>query len=597
MKQIIFSIIVLLISTSAFSQIVDAKRDTETGKYGFVDANGNWIVKPIYERAYWNKNGGIGSVSLHKYNEHNRMGAINDKGKVITEYKYNAILPNGKSQPIIVSQHIDGKEKYGAINQNGKELVPCEYDGGYTYNETDFTGAKVIAIETKINNRKYTGYFDWNGRILIPNKYIKIVNLKNEAEQNKYTRYVTDGNHKYGLYNTDFKELLACEYDSITFDWPTAKIQKGDKWGAYSITNEKLIVPIAYDSLSNTGLDGLVAFKRDGKYGYVSEEGEIIPPIYDAIAPFKNDVAKVTIDGKVTLLKNPLKDGVGIMIAGNSAKKADKKKLGEPAVSRYPAPSSEVDSDIPVTKHRNDNRFAFIIANENYDGAPVPYALNDGRMFREYCTKALGVPEKHVRMYEDATFGNIIAAVEQVKEISAAYEGDVELIFYYAGHGVPDEKRNSAYLLPIDGNVSDIATTGYSLERLYGELANLNARNVTVFLDACFSGAKREDEMLLSGRGVAIKVKEEAPKGNMVVFSASTGDETAHQLADKTHGLFTYFLLKGIKDANGKVTLGALSDYVTKQVKRQSVVINNKRQTPTVIPSPSVTDTWRDLTL
>ena len=285
------------------------------------------------------------------------------------------------------------------------------------------------------------------------------------------------------------------------------------------------------------------------------------------------------------------------MIAENSAKKADKKKLGEPAVSRYPAPSSEVDSDIPVTKHKNDNRFAFIIANENYDGAPVPYALNDGRMFREYCTKALGVPEKHVRMYEDATFGNIIAAVEQVKEISAAYEGDVELIFYYAGHGVPDEKRNSAYLLPIDGNVSDIATTGYSLERLYGELANLNARNVTVFLDACFSGAKREDEMLLSGRGVAIKVKEEAPKGNMVVFSASTGDETAHQLADKTHGLFTYFLLKGIKDANGKVTLGALSDYVTKQVKRQSVVINNKRQTPTVIPSPSVTDTWRDLTL
>ena len=122
-------------------------------------------------------------------------------------------------------------------------------------------------------------------------------------------------------------------------------------------------------------------------------------------------------------------------------------------------------------------------------------------MFREYCTKALGVPEKHVRMYEDATFGNIIAAVEQVKEISAAYEGDAELIFYYAGHGVPDEKRNSAYLLPIDGNVSDIATTGYSLERLYGELANLNARNVTVFLDACFSGAKRE--INCCSRGVA----------------------------------------------------------------------------------------------
>jgi hypothetical protein len=82
----------------------------------------------------------------------------------------------------------------------------------------------------------------------------------------------------------------------------------------------------------------------------------------------------------------------------------------------------------------------------------------------------------------------------------------------------------------------------------------------------------------------------------MVVFSAATGDETAHQYEEKGHGLFTYFLLKKLQETQGAATYGELSDYVTQQVKRQSVVINNKRQTPTVIPSASLTN-WQSLKL
>ena len=85
--------------------------------------------------------------------------------------------------------------------------------------------------------------------------------------------------------------------------------------------------------------------------------------------------------------------------------------------------------------------------------------------------------------------------------------------------------------------------------------------------------------------------------GNMVVFSAAQGDETAHQLEEKGHGLFTYYLLKQLQQTNGNVTLGELSDYVIKQVKRQSVVINDKKQTPTVIPSQAVINNWQGITL
>ena len=125
----------------------------------------------------------------------------------------------------------------------------------------------------------------------------------------------------------------------------------------------------------------------------------------------------------------------------------------------------------------------------------------------------------------------------------------------------------------------------------------MKPKSAVVFIDACFSGAKREDQMLTSARGVAIKVKNDVPQGNLVVFSAAQGDETAHQNESKGHGLFTYYLLKKLQETSGNTTLGELSEYVIKQVKRQSVVINNKLQVPMVIPSQSMVNTWQSLGL
>ncbi|WP_298106822.1 caspase family protein, partial [uncultured Bacteroides sp.] len=99
--------------------------------------------------------------------------------------------------------------------------------------------------------------------------------------------------------------------------------------------------------------------------------------------------------------------------------------------------------------------------------------------------------------------------------------------------------------------------------------------------------------MLASARGVAIKAKPEAPKGNMVVFSAAQGDETAYPYEDKGHGLFTYFLLKKLQETKGQVSLGELAQYVQQQVSRRSIVTNGKSQTPCVTPSETVVETWK----
>ena len=255
--------------------------------------------------------------------------------------------------------------------------------------------------------------------------------------------------------------------------------------------------------------------------------------------------------------------------------------------------TSAVDENIPETNAKNTKTFALIIANENYQSvAPVPYALNDGKIFRDYCVKTLGIPEKQIKYIPNATGNQLKAQVNWLQTLTEVFS-DARVIFYYAGHGIPDESSRTAYLLPVDGIGTDV-TTGYKLDDLYAVLGGMPAENVTVFMDACFSGSKREEGMLASARGVAIKAKRGVPHGNMVVFSAAQSDETAYPNNDERHGMFTYFLLKKLQETKGDVTLHELGEYITTNVSQQSILLNGKSQTPCVTPSASLDASWRE---
>lgn len=253
---------------------------------------------------------------------------------------------------------------------------------------------------------------------------------------------------------------------------------------------------------------------------------------------------------------------------------------------------SDVDKNIPVAKRVNNNTFALIIANESYQNvASVPFALNDGNIFRQYCQQTLGIPETQIHYLPNATLNNIKGQIKWLHDVSAAFP-NAHIVVYYAGHGVPDETSKASYLLPVDGLGSDV-TTGYKLDNLYAELGAMPAQSVTVFMDACFSGSKRENGMLASARGVALKAKSGEPKGNMVVFSAAQGDETAYPNPKEGHGMFTYYLLKKLQETAGNVTLQDLGSYLTTQVRQQSILINQKSQTPCVSPASALGDAWK----
>lgn len=255
---------------------------------------------------------------------------------------------------------------------------------------------------------------------------------------------------------------------------------------------------------------------------------------------------------------------------------------------------NSIDINIPTNSGNNSKTFAIIIGNEDYQQvSKVPYAKNDAKIFAAYCEKTLGLPQKNIKLYNDATYGIMLSAVENIQSIAKAFKGDINIIFYYAGHGVPNESTNEAFLLPVDAKGNNTAIC-YSINKLLKELKELNANSVTVFMDACFSGAQRGEGMLASARGVAIKAKKVEPQGNMVVFSAASADETAYPYKEKGHGMFTYFLLKKLNETKGDVTLGELGDYICEKVSQESVVSNGKNQTPTVTASQSLSENWRN---
>lgn len=253
---------------------------------------------------------------------------------------------------------------------------------------------------------------------------------------------------------------------------------------------------------------------------------------------------------------------------------------------------SDVDIDIPMTKLTRPNLFALIIANESYqDVASVPFALNDGETFAKYCHNTLGMPETNIHLVKDATLNNIKRELNLMKKIAEAYNGEASFIVYYAGHGIPDEKSRDSYLMPVDGFPGDVSTC-FSLNEFYSALSSLPSTKIIVLLDACFSGASREGGMLMSARGVALKPKSPTPSQNLLVISSASGEETSYPYEEKKHGLFTYYLLKKMKESEGNASIRAIMDYVYNNVTKTSIVVNGKSQTPVITPSSELGDEW-----
>ena len=247
--------------------------------------------------------------------------------------------------------------------------------------------------------------------------------------------------------------------------------------------------------------------------------------------------------------------------------------------------SVDVEKDIPRSRQSGKNDLAVVFGIERYKNVPgVTFAKRDAQWMMKYFEDVLGIPAARIYYKTDSDVSLAELKMAFGGWLSKRLQNDSNVFIYYAGHGSPDIKQNKAYLIPYDGNPNYASVTGYELNALYQQLGELGAASVTVFLDACFSGANRESEMLLADARPVFMEVNTALTGNVTVFSASSGKEISSAWPEKKHGIFSYYLMKGMRgDADDnqdkKITVGELGDYLKNNVTATAGMLD-RDQTP-----------------
>lgn len=291
----------------------------------------------------------------------------------------------------------------------------------------------------------------------------------------------------------------------------------------------------------------------------------------------------------------------------------------ERMVQNMQATDTDIDINIPELADDNKDAFVLIIANEKYRYSfpPVPYAGNDSRVFREYCMKILGVPERHIRILENPTKEEIqTEGLDWVKDLMKVTKGAGNLIIYYTGYGIVDYE-NMPYLIP--ANAKYLTSTKWgkakaeekestpltkkevkrflegdciSLESICTQFDRIPMNSFTIFCDAGFDGRLRDGSTLFTYPHNTGKTKGMKLRGNAVIFCAADFTETVYGFEDKQHGFFTYYLLKTLRENMGDIELGQLFDEIRDAVSFESS-LQGKQQIPTIIFGGKVKDTWQ----
>ena len=216
------------------------------------------------------------------------------------------------------------------------------------------------------------------------------------------------------------------------------------------------------------------------------------------------------------------------------------------------------------------------IANYKNTNASAIYADSDAQVFSDYAIQKLGIPANRVKtlVNKNADEAGMLLATKRWLTRTVKI-GKTDVYIFFAGHGLASDDGSKIYLLPYDGAPELLDKTAILRDELFADISAANPRSVTVFLDTCYSGTTRGTDMLIASRPIAIRALEQSIPDNFTVMTAAAGDQTAKPLEEAKHGMFSYFLMKGMEgeaDANNdnEITAGELHSYVQTNVIQQS---------------------------
>lgn len=251
------------------------------------------------------------------------------------------------------------------------------------------------------------------------------------------------------------------------------------------------------------------------------------------------------------------------------------------AAAAPPPPRREALSPSYRRPERPDD-VAIVVGVAKYADLPEAlYAEEDAEAVKAHLL-ALGVPQRNLIHLA----GSRATLTSLKKYVETWLPNNVRpgsrVWFYFSGHGAPDPRTGTSYLVPSDGDPNYLSETAYPVRELYAKLAASGAKEAVVALDACFSGAGGRSVLAKGARPLVVRHEApEAPPASVTVLAAAAEDQITAAHEEAGHGLFTYFLLKGLDGAAGKGPVTAaslhrwLSPKVADEARRQ-----NREQTP-----------------
>lgn len=254
-------------------------------------------------------------------------------------------------------------------------------------------------------------------------------------------------------------------------------------------------------------------------------------------------------------------------------------------------------------KFKNPDAVALIIGVDNYESiSNAPWAETDANVFYDFAQNALGIPNEKIKLitgYESSEAG-IWKAVERWLP-TEVNKNKSDLYVYFAGHGLASADGDKAYLIPWDGDPELLERTSILRSELIEGLKDLKPKSVTMFMDTCYSGRTKggSSTLVADARGLRIVKKNKLnnlPK-NFTLFSAAGNDETASSHPTLKHGLFSYWMMKGLggdADSNNdkKITNAELYAFINKNVQKSAISMGRKQNPQMTGEADRVISTW-----
>jgi len=228
------------------------------------------------------------------------------------------------------------------------------------------------------------------------------------------------------------------------------------------------------------------------------------------------------------------------------------------------------------------NVWAVVIGIDNYQKIRhLRYAVNDARAFYEHLIHNNHIPEENVTLMinEEASSNRLRSTLGTHLRNKASKEDMV--IIYFAGHGAterdvtsPDGDGLEKYILPHDADLKDLYGSALPMIEISRIFNRIRSERLIFIADACYSGAS--GGRTISSTGMRANISDgfldriASGKGR-VILTASGPNETSTENDELKHGVFTYFLLEGLRgkadiDTDGIITVDEVYRYVSKEV-------------------------------